>query len=213
MVIGINGVFTNNFGFIFLFKFYWLIYTYILQNKFFQMNFDKAVQGALDTLKFGKDMKRGKELPFTYTDFFAEKSSIIETLGLSWRQRLGCVVVSGILSFFFLAYSIIDLWEFIFRPEKFGWHYAMFCIFSIIAVGFLSGFKTLFLNAFSKEMVAYTTFLIANTALIFLCKNWSLFVKVPISLLEVCIFLLFIYTYFTFKFRMGLKGLSSFSIF
>ncbi|KAI5185907.1 hypothetical protein NEHOM01_1157 [Nematocida homosporus] len=178
------------------------------------MNFDKAVQGALDTLKLGKDFKKKNELPFTYTDFFAEKSSVLETLGLSWRQRAGCILVCLVLSFFCFTKALMSTLSFLGSPESVVFYYALCGFFSLIALGFFSGFKTVCKNAFSKEMVVYTTVLLANSILLTISsKSWNYFIRMFISVVELIGFFLFSYTYFALKLKMGMRGISAFSMF
>ncbi|KAI5131651.1 hypothetical protein NEPAR06_2304 [Nematocida parisii] len=174
------------------------------------------MQGALDTLKLAKTFKRrGTDLlPSTYTDFWAEKNSLLENLGLSWRQRIGCIFISVILSFFFFFRSLMSIISFPITPESFGWNFAMFSVFILSSLCFFSGFKTFFKNILSSDMVIYSGLYVISTILTVVCKRWSYIIRLPISISIIITFLLFVYTYSTKKFKSGIRGIgSSLSIF
>lgn len=176
------------------------------------MNIGKAVQGTLEGFKFNKESRKERELPFTYTDFFAEKQTVLENLGLSWRQRVGCIAVCGVLAFFFFFKALTSLITFFFKPEQFGRNYVMFCLFSVVMVGFFSGFKTFGKNVAARDMLPYSVVFFGNSAVVLVYQRWSYLIKVPITVLEIVAFTLFSYAYFTRKFSMGVKGLASFSL-
>ncbi|KAI5171055.1 hypothetical protein NEFER03_0457 [Nematocida sp. LUAm3] len=177
------------------------------------MNFDKAVQGALDTLKLGKEFKKGRDLPLTYSDFFSEKSSYLDTLGLSWRQRAGCILVCFVLSCYFFIRCIMSIITSIFSPEVFGWYYTMCCIFLFVALCFFSGFKTVVKNSVSRDIVVYSTIVLVNSLTVLIYRNWDYFIRAPVTVMEVISVSLFCYAYTTRKFKMGMKGLTPFSVF
>lgn len=175
------------------------------------MKFDKAtMQGALDTFKLAKDFKKGKDiLPFTYADFFAEKNNVLENLGLSWKQRIGCMLVSLVLSVFFFFRALMSLISLPITPEVFGWNFSMFSLFVLSILGFFGGFKTFFKNTFSREMVFYSASYLSCTFLSLISKRFIYLVKLPISLVEVVAFMLFIYAYGRKKFKSGIRGIGS----
>ncbi|KAI5149844.1 hypothetical protein NEAUS04_1884 [Nematocida ausubeli] len=174
------------------------------------MNFDKTMQGALDTFKLAKDFKKGRDiLPFTYADFFAEKNTLLENLGLSWKQRIGCMLISAVLSMFFFFRSLMSLFSLPITPEVFGWNFTMFSIFILSTLCFFSGFKTFFKNTLSREMVAYTGAYVTTAVATLICKRWIYFIRLTCTLSMVVAFLLFIYAYSTKKFKSGMRGLGS----
>ncbi|KAH9387047.1 uncharacterized protein NEMAJ01_1943 [Nematocida major] len=174
------------------------------------MNFDKTMQGALDTFKLAKDFKKGKDiLPFTYADFFAEKNNLLENLGLSWKQRIGCMLISSVLSMFFFFRTLMSLLSVVFYPETLGWNYSMFSIFLLCALCFFSGFKTFFKNTFSREIAGYAVAYTVATVCTLLCKGWPRFVRYPVVLFDVSAFILFIYAYSTQKLKSGIRGIGS----
>lgn len=174
------------------------------------MNFDKTMQGALDTFKLAKDFKKGKDiLPFTYADFFAEKNNLLESFGLTWKQRIGCMLVSLVLSMFFFFRALMSLISLPITPEVFAWNFSMFSIFIVLILGFFGGFKTFFKNAASRDMVIFTTAYIGTTFLSLISKRLIYLIKLPISLIEVAAFMLFMYAYSRKKFKSGIRGLGS----
>ncbi|KAI5190965.1 hypothetical protein NEMIN01_1298 [Nematocida minor] len=174
------------------------------------MNFNKTMQGALDTLKLAKDFKKREEvLPFTYADFFAEKSSLLETLGLSRKQKAGCMLISAVLSMFFFFRAVMSLISLPITPEAFGWNFSMFSIFVLVILSFFSGFKTFFKNIFAKDMLVYSIAYLASTFAVMICRSWMYILRLPITLIELAAFVFFMYAYSTKKFKSGLRGLGS----
>ncbi|KAI5191012.1 hypothetical protein NECID01_1242 [Nematocida sp. AWRm77] len=176
------------------------------------MNIGNAMQ-ALEGFKFNKESKKERELPFTYTDFFAEKKTVFENLGLSWRQRVGCIAVCGVLAFFFFFRALTNIIYFFYKPEKFGQNYMLFCMFSVVMMGFFSGFKTFAKNITSKDMLPYSTVFFINSFVVMVYHEWMAIIRLPVTILEIIAFSLFTYAYLTRKFSMGVKGLATFSLF
>ncbi|KAI5179682.1 hypothetical protein NEOKW01_0145 [Nematocida sp. AWRm80] len=175
------------------------------------MNFDTAMQGAINTLKRGKGITKTKELPFTYTDFFAEKSNTLDHLGLSWRQRLACATITCILSMYFIFKTLFSLITFIIRPESFFKYFDLFILSVLLIFSFLNGFKTFFLNSVSKEMIIYSAVVYFNLGMLFFVSKMYYILKVVLSIVQICMFSLFIYTYMKKKFKLSLKGLGIFN--
>lgn len=174
------------------------------------MSFDKTMQGALDTFKLAKDFKKGKDiLPFTYADFFAEKNNLLESFGLSWKQRIGCMLISLVLSFFFFFRVLMSLISLPTAPQAFSWNFSMLSIFILCFLGFFGGFKTLFKNTFSREMLPYSVGCIVSTFLCFLGKKLHFLMRLSLVPIEVVLFALFMYAYIKKKFKSGVRGIGS----
>lgn len=182
------------------------------------MSFDKAVQGAIETLKMNKTKNKG--LPTTYkdsrfyTDFFAEKSPYLDHLGLSWRQRMGCAAISFVFMAFFLFSSLTQIIRIPFSPEAFGRPFTL-CSFSFVAtLCFFSGFRTVFKNSTASDMLPYSASYVTNSVLVLLCRNWLHPIRLAVSLFELLVFLGFVYAYLTRKFKLGAaRTLSAISFF
>ncbi|OAG28975.1 hypothetical protein NEDG_01114 [Nematocida displodere] len=178
------------------------------------MNLDKTIQGALDTLKLGKESRKGRELPFTYTDFFAEKNTRFETLNLTWRTRMWCAASCLVLSFFFLFNSLMKLIALPVAPQTFVFSFTLFSLFLVAMLGFFGGFKTFLTNACSREMLPYSVCFMGNSALSLMCKHWGYLVQLSITLLQLMFFTAFFYKYITRKLSLGAsRTLSALSLF
>jgi len=177
------------------------------------MNFDKAVQGALDTLTLGKEGRKKDKFLFTHIDFFSEKKTALESLGLSWKQRIAFAAISALTGIFFFFRALTSVLTLAYRPEVFGFNYAAFAFFCVLMVCFFGGFKTFVTNAVSREMALYSVIFAANSALLLVGRKLPYVVNLPLTVGEIITFFLFSYNYFRKKFKMGMRGLKTFSLF
>lgn len=113
-------------------------------------------------------------VPTSRSNFFKTQKYDFEHFGLSFGQRIVAFCICLALGALLFFYSFTRLLTVVVNPAAFARPYTFGNLIFFVMFGFLSGFKSYFINLFSKSKRIYTIAFIAST---FMTLYFTLFFK------------------------------------
>lgn len=118
-----------------------------------------------------------RSIPLKNSTFFKEKKLDLDTLGLSYSQRIMLFVLSVIIASFLFFIALTQLLTAILNPSKFLMPYLLANIIIFNAPGLIFGFKSYYKNVYKKERGLYTcTYVISTVMTMYIAMHSKLLV-------------------------------------
>lgn len=115
-------------------------------------------------------------IPLKNSTFFKENKLDLDTLGLSYSQRIMLFILSVVIAFFLFFIALTQLFVAIIKPSKFLMPYLLANIIIFNAPGLIFGFKSYYKNVYRKERGLYTITYVISTMMTMYIASRSKFI-------------------------------------